>query len=672
DDAQFVALQRRDQPQVDSALTALARLFVTGQHVEWPALYAGTGARVTDLPTYPFQHRPYWLPLTPSGAQGPAGLGLSAPGHPMLTTAMELAGGDGSVFVGRLSLHTHPWLADHRVGTTVTLPPAALVELAVRAGDEAGCSGVAELATGVPLTVPDRGAVQVQLALAAPDEDGARRITIGSRPDGDDPSGAWEVHATGLLTEPAQAPLISLAAWPPADATPVALDGLYERLREQGRDYGPVFQGLRALWRRGDDLYAEVRLPEETEPDTFGIHPALLDSALHALLADGQEVAGLSWHGFHLHATGSRGLRVRIRPTGADAVRLWLADETGEAVAEVNALRRSPAESTGRPDSVTGDSLFHVVWSPVALPDPDDLAPTLLSALGDTPLDGLARRVGSVAEAAGDVLVAVLEEASGDDPAAAAHRAGARALELVQQALAFETSRLVLVTTNAVATDDGEDVALALAPVWGLVRSAQVENPGRVTLIDLDGSTASAERLPAAIAAGHEQLAVRAGRASTPRLARVRTSDPGAGRPVPDPQGTVLITGGTGALGALFARHLVTDYGVRHLLLAGRRGPDAPGADRLTTELTELGATVRIEACDTADRTALDHLIRSIPDTHPLTGVVHTAGVIDDGILTALTPDRLTTVLRPKTDAAWHLHELTRHHPLTMFVLFSS
>ncbi|WP_037837557.1 SpnB-like Rossmann fold domain-containing protein, partial [Streptomyces sp. NRRL F-5650] len=528
------------------------------QRVDWAALYAGSGARLTDLPTYPFQHRPYWLPPTPSGARGPAGLGLSGPGHPLLTTAVELAGGDGgAVFVGRLSLHTHPWLADHRVGATAVLPSAALVELAVRAGDEAGCSGVAELTPGVPLTVPDRGAVQVQVALAAADEDGSRRITIGSRPDGnDDPSAAWEVHATGRLTEPAQAPLISLADWPPADATPVGLDGLYERLAEQGHVHGPVFQGLRALWRRGEDLYAEVRLPEETEPDTFGIHPALLDSALHALLADGQEVTGLSWHGFHLHATGSRALRVRIRSTGADAFRLWLADEAGEAVAEAGALRRRPAASTGRSDSVTGDSLFHVAWSPVALPDPDDLAPTLLSALGDTPLDGLARRVGSVAEATGDVLVAVLDEAAGDDPARAAHRAAVRALELVQQALESETSRLVLVTTGAVATRDGEDVELALAPVWGLVRSAQVENPGRFTLIDLDGSPASAERLPAAIAAGHEQLALRAGRASTPRLARVRPSDAVGGRPVPDPQGTVLITGGTGALGALFARHL--------------------------------------------------------------------------------------------------------------------
>ncbi|WP_030248274.1 SDR family NAD(P)-dependent oxidoreductase, partial [Streptomyces sp. NRRL S-350] len=139
-----------------------------------------------------------------------------------------------------------------------------------------------------------------------------------------------------------------------------------------------------------------------------------------------------------------------------------------------------------------------------------------------------------------------------------------------------------------------------------------------------------------------------------------------------DPNGTVLITGGTGTLGSLLAQHLVTTHGIRHLLLTSRRGPDTPGADQLTTRLTELGATTTITACDTTDRHALDTLLTHIPTDHPLTAVIHTAGLLDDATLTTLTPRQLHTVLQPKTDAAWHLHQATRHLPLQAFVLYSS
>ncbi|MGC0421420.1 thioester reductase domain-containing protein [Embleya sp. AB8] len=676
-DASFTALQRRDRPQIRTALTALAHLHTTGHPVDWPHLFTDTTATLIDLPTYPFQHQSYWLDgNSPGGRKTTAGLGLTDPGHPFLTTAVELVGDDGAVLTGRLSLHTHPWLADHRIDGVATLPSAALVELAVRAGDEVGCAGIADLTVDTLPTVPAGGGVRVQVTVGAAAEDGHRRITVASRSDRDDPAAPWQVHATGLLTESAPAPAISLADWPPPGATPTTLDDFYPRpadeghSAEQGHTYGPVFRGLRALWQRGEELFAEVALPDDTDPDTFGIHPALLDAALHPLLAAGQDLTTLSWHGFDLYAAGPRALRVRIRPTAPDTFRLWLADDTGEPVAEVRTLRRRPAPPTGQGADPVGDSLFHVVWSPVTLPDPADLTSTDWAVLGDIPSVDLGRRVERVADAAGEVLVAVLDEPAAADPVAAAHQSTVRALELVQDALAYGTSRLVLVTRNAVATHDREDVRLGSAPVWGLVRSAQVENPGRITLIDLDGSPASAERLAGAIGSGHDQLAIRAGRASTPRLARVRTA--GAAGPELEPDGTVLVTGGTGALGALFARHLVTAYGVRHLVLAGRRGPHAPGATELTDELTALGATVRTVACDVADRTALAALLDTIPTEHPLTGIVHTAGIIDDGILTALTPDRTTPVLRPKIDAAWHLHELTHHQPLAMFVLFSS
>ncbi len=269
-----------------------------------------------------------------------------------------------------------------------------------------------------------------------------------------------------------------------------------------------------------------------------------------------------------------------------------------------------------------------------------------------------------------------------------AHEAVNRALGLVQSWLSDErlsTSRLVFLTRGAIAVGAGEQPAgLALAPVWGLVRSAQSENPDRFLLVDLDEHEASPRALPAVLAAAaglnEPQLAIRHGDVLAARLGRVtrvqlHTHDgvsPAVGTPVFDPQGTMLITGATGALGALVARHLVVEHGIRSVLLASRRGLDAEGASELQAELTGLGAQVRIAACDVSDRAELKALIGSVPEEFPLRGVVHAAGVLDDGVIDSLTNERLDRVLAPKADAAWHLHELTEHLDLSMFVLFSS
>jgi len=261
--------------------------------------------------------------------------------------------------------------------------------------------------------------------------------------------------------------------------------------------------------------------------------------------------------------------------------------------------------------------------------------------------------------------------------------ASARSLDVlgcVQEWLAderFAGSRLVVTTQGGVfvgSEPHGEHVVgLAHAPVWGLVRSAQLENPGRFVLVDVDEAAESRTALPAAVGCGEPEVAVRAGRPWVRRLVRVRSSEPPDGRPSEfDPDGTVLVTGGTGTLGGLVARRLVEGHGVRSLVLTSRRGIEAPGARELTAELETLGAEVAVAACDVADRGALSNVLADVPERRPLRGVVHTAGAIDDAAVWSLRPQQFQTVWGPKATGAWNLHELTQDLDLSAFVVFSS
>ncbi|AJE81265.1 modular polyketide synthase [Streptomyces albus] len=248
---------------------------------------------------------------------------------------------------------------------------------------------------------------------------------------------------------------------------------------------------------------------------------------------------------------------------------------------------------------------------------------------------------------------------------------------LLHQALgdAAVAAPLWCATRGAVSTGEGDRLAEpAQAQVWGLGRAAALESPERWGgLLDLpvaEGAQAL-DLLCRVLAdpAGEDQLAVREGGLYARRL--VRAERPSAAAREWRPSGTVLITGGTGALGAHLARRLA-DRGAEHLLLTGRRGPEAPGARELAAELGERGVRVTLAACDVADRGALAALLDEVPTEFPLTAVVHTAGVLDDGVLDALTPERLATVLRPKAEAVRHLHELTADRDLAAFVLYSS
>ncbi|HZN19848.1 MAG TPA: SDR family NAD(P)-dependent oxidoreductase, partial [Micromonosporaceae bacterium] len=958
-DTPAIGSLRRDDGGPTRFLTSLAEAYVRGVPVDW-RLPAG---RRVDLPTYPFQRQRYWLHAA-GGRGDAAGLGLASTGHPLLAAAVTLAGNGGLLLTGRLSARAHPWLADHTVAGTTLVPAALLVELAFRAGDEAGCARVDELTLETPLVLPGQGGVQVQVSVGEPDPSGRRPLAISSRREEQQEHADWTRHASGVLAASADPPAFDLAAWPPPGAQPIPTGGCYDRLAEAGYGYGPVFQGLRAAWRRGDEVFAEVALAEEqhAEAGRYGIHPALLDAALHAL-AMGQDSATdhapavdqapaaalrlpFAWTGVSLHATGATGLRVRLAAAGTGEVTVSAADATGQPVFHADSLLSravSPAQLRAARDDRFG-SLFRVDWVPVAAQVPAavpevevlrcrptttagdlpravrEVTAEVLAALQSTRDSTLAvvTRAGDLAHAAVRGLVRsaqaeqpdrfVLVELAGDDepPPGAALACGEPELRVRNGELSAprlvraDSGGAVLVppagawrldTTGAgtlehlallpapeagapldpgqvriavraaglnfrdvlvglgmvpgqvgmggegagVVTEVGPGVAglapgdrvlgifrdafapLAVAdhrmvvPVpdgWSFEQAASVPvvfvtaylglvdlgrlGPGEKVLVhagtggvgmaavqlarhlgaevyataspakwdtlralgldeehiassrDLDfadrfpamdvvldslaGELVDASlrlvrpggrflemgktdiRDPRAVAAAHPGVWYHAYDLLDPgperigemlaelmrlfcdgvlRHAPVTTWDvrraPEAFRHMSqarhvgkivltmpralDPGGTVLVTGGTGTLGALLARHLVTTHGVRDLVLTSRRGLDTPGAAELQAALAGLGARVTIAACDAADRKALAALLDEVPD---LTGVVHAAGALDDATIASLTPEHIDRVLRPKVDAALHLHELTQGRDLAMFTLYSS
>ncbi|MFD5704438.1 SDR family NAD(P)-dependent oxidoreductase, partial [Streptomyces lasiicapitis] len=710
----------RDDGGLDRFLRSLGELYAGGLCPDWEKVFAGTGARRVPLPTYAFERQRYWL-----GATAPAGdvgsVGLSSLDHPWWGAVTDLPDSGGVLLTGRLSRETHPWLADHAVGDTVLLPGTAFLELAVAAAEQVDCDGVAELTLAAPLVLPPRGGVQLRALVGPADAHGDRPVTLHSRPE-DTPDRPWTRQADGTLTRAAHRPRqdeADLSEWPPPDAEPLPVEGVYEDLAALSLRYGPRFRGLRAAWRQGDEVFAEVALPgdpggdEDGDGDGFAVHPALLDAALHAAAVVGDGGTGatgprlpFSWSGVGVHAVGATRLRVRVTSAGPDAVALEAVDATGVPVVSVDSLALRPValDDLRAAGPVPTDSLYAVGWVP---------APVAPAAANGRP--GVWAVVGGEAE--GSTAIAAALEAAGaevrretelaaaiasqdppdavlwelpmpspdsDGPAAAARSAVAGALTLIQDWLADDRSasaRLVVMTQGAVAVNDDETADPALAAVWGLLRSAQAENPERLVLVDFDGQEpfAAAEVLAAAVGGDEPQMALRAGEAFAPRLRRVAPyesepetadgADVGDGF---DSDGTVLVTGASGVLGRVVARHLVEAHGVRHLLLVSRRGADAPGAGELAAHLRELGASVRWAACDAADRAALAEVLADVSPDHALCGVVHAAGVLDDGVVPSLSPERIDTVFRPKADAAVNLHELTRDADLSAFVVFSS
>ncbi len=683
-DIVFAAALRSRHAEADTFAAFLSQAHIAGTLIDWQAFYAGSGARRSTLPTYAFQRERYWLP-SGAGAGDPAAAGLGRIAHPVLAAVVPVGDRDEWVLTGRLSQDGAPWVRDHMVLGMVILPGTALVELALAAGSHTGAPVLEELVLEAPLALPDTAAVQVQVMVGKADEDGRREVAIYSRPE----SGADRTaicHARGMLAAEAESTSDWLPArWPPVGAEPVPVDGLYARLAEIGYDYGPVFQGLRAAWRVGDEVFTEVALPEGAGGDGFGIHPALFDAALHGVLLDLEPGAALglpfSWSGVRSSQGGAGSpVRVRIAPAGESALRVDIASELGEPIASVDALVVRAVDPAQLQGSGRGgpSSLFEVEWTQVTPVARNGHGPVQAVVLGEQPdgrdltaaLDELELDLVTGAKAP-ELVIARIATPTAERGAAAARAVARNALALVQRWLASpwpSDTKLVVVTRGGVAVGE-ESPDLAQAPVWGLLRSAQSEHPGRFVLVDVDVDVdVDSPHWDAVAGLDEPQLAVRAGSVFVPRLARA--GEPGEPLLPLDPEGVVLITGGTGGLGAVFAKHLVETRGVRHLLLVSRRGATAAGVSELVAELAALGAEAVVAACDVTDRDQVADLLGGL--RRPLTAVVHAAGVLDDSVIESLSVEQLERVLRPKIDAALHLHELTVGMELSAFVLFSS
>ncbi|MFR9729791.1 SDR family NAD(P)-dependent oxidoreductase [Saccharopolyspora sp. MS10] len=636
---------RRDPaplPPAGADLRAAARAWTEGAELVDPVAPA---ARIS-LPGYPFERGRYWV----DAAAGERG-------HPLAGEPVELPG--GRMFRGSLLVSAHPWLLEHAPAGLPLLPATALAELLLHAGGRSDCPELAELVLERP--VPLEGVSRLELRVLVGEGTRRRDCELHSRADG----GEWTRHATAVLAEPSPAAPEREAEWPPAGAEPVDTGSLYRELAAAGVHYGPAFQGVRAAWRRGTEVCAEIALPAAAE-GPWALHPALLDAVFHAvplgdfLTAPGRAHLPFALRGMRLHARGARALRVRLSPAGTDEIAVRLSDADGAPVAEVAAVSLRPLTAA--------EPVHRLAWAPQ--PDPAPAAPgwAVLDLLGRVPALVHApddRCFTSIAELAAEAPELVLLPCPGGETAAAVHDRTREVLHAIQRWLAeprLAASTLLVITSGAQAVGAEEVPDLAGAAVWGLLRSAQAEHPGRVALLDLEPGEHPPE-LAARFGAAAPQLAVRGG---VPHAPRLREAAAEGGRPSPF-TGTVLITGAGGALAGAVARHLVHRRGVASLVLAVRDAASTARLTDLAAELRAAGSEVELTACDVADRDQVRELLTGLRRRHRLSAVVHTAGRLDDGVLTSLDAERLAAVLRPKVDGALHLHEFAGDAELVLF-----
>jgi polyketide synthase 12 len=557
-------------------------------------------------------------------AHSPAQAGQQASDHPLLTARVDLADG-GTVYTGLIDRAAQPWVAEHTVSGVPLLPGAALLDLVWHVAEDTGMGSVRELALHAPVPVPEEPA-RLRVTVA---ED----VLIHTQ----GPDDEWVHHATATLDAATSEPEC-LAEWPPPGAEAVPVGDLYETLAGGGLEYGPAFRAVRAAWRQGDRTWAEVVLPGE--PERFGLHPALLDAALHplALHTTGDPVMPFAFTGATLHARDATVLRVRLTARGPEALTVEVFDTAGAPVASIDELRLRavPPIRTARTE------LFRLDWRPVEAEPAADV--------GDVADAVVWRRPASVPV-----------EDLGDDLGDAVVTAAVEHVAALQRWMADDSGvPLVIVTTGAVAVDN-ESVDLVHAPLWGMTRTAQAEHTGRIVLLDLDPAAPShdvAALVPRVLRLDEPQLAVRGGVLLAPRLAPVPVPDPVR----LDPDRTVVVTGANGGVAHHVVEHLIAQHGVRHVLLLSRTEPIA-----LAEHVTTLGGTATARACDVTDARQVAEALAAVPTDQPVQAVVHTAAVLDDATLSATTPEQLARVLKPKVHGTLVLESLVGDAALLLY-----
>ncbi|AGY58075.1 type I polyketide synthase [Gloeobacter kilaueensis] len=689
-------------------LTSLGQLWRAGVSIDWQHFYGQERRHRLALPTYPFERQRYWLePLAPPV---PTETAL----HPLIERRQHSPRQTGEQFVARLSTAWLPYLADHRVHELTILPGAAFLEAATAAARLSFPDQAVQLeavAIEEPLVLSESETRDFHLLL----ERREARMTdfeIHSREEGASSDLPWIRHASGtirsglfLKKEPLRPPA------PIREGLPeVEVQAFYRALTAKGLAHGPAFQGIVRLWRSADEALAQLQLPASlSATGNYAIHPALLDSFLQVSLAtlpesDTDIYLPLAFEQVRLIGPLPASLWAHARRrAGADDGETFLIDldllgEEGEVAAQVRGLlaKRAPLAALGQGQSQWRNWLYGIEWQPQPLPQENTIQPGgdwLVVAAGTSGaaiVDALEQR-GQTAtlllpnapdlarQIAGRTGILYLASDTKDELESAWQQNCAPLLPLVRGCVQIAGSdvppRLYLVTQGAQVIESQENPVLEHIPLWGLGRVIAQEHPELWGgLIDLDPAfdpEAAATALVTQLFSpdDEDQIALRGDARYVARLVRQKVE--GGESLSVRADGTYLITGGLGALGLQVARYLV-ERGARHLVLVGRNPPSVT-AQTVLDELTASGATVSPVQADVSIAGEVEQLLAEIRQEHPpIVGILHAAGVLDDGVIDKLDWSRFERVLAAKAAGAWHLHRLTQGDPLELFVLFSS